>query len=80
MSKGRRGRFQRKSFLKFQREDYAFISGITVYVGEKYERPPMWTQLFAEGKYAEALTRFQAAVESNPNDADSYYNIAAIST
>ena len=35
-------------------------------------------QLFAEGKYAEALTRFQAAVESNPNDANSYYNIAAV--
>ena len=35
-------------------------------------------QLFAEGKHAEALARFQAAVETNPNDADSYYNIAAV--
>jgi len=35
-------------------------------------------QLFSEGKYAEALARFQSAVEANPNDADSYYNIAAL--
>ena len=35
-------------------------------------------QLFTEGKHAEALARFQAAVEANPNDADSYYNIAAV--
>ncbi len=35
-------------------------------------------QLFAEGKYAEALAKFQAAIEANPNDADSYYNIAAV--
>ena len=35
-------------------------------------------QLFSDGKYAEALARFQAAVEANPDDADSYYNIAAV--
>lgn len=35
-------------------------------------------QLFAEGNYAEALVRFQSAIDSNPNDADSYYNIAAV--
>ncbi|MCL2304190.1 MAG: tetratricopeptide repeat protein [Planctomycetaceae bacterium] len=35
-------------------------------------------QLFADGKYAEALARFQTALETNPNDADSYYNIAAV--
>jgi len=35
-------------------------------------------QLFADGKYSEALARFQTAVETNPNDADSYYNIAAV--
>ena len=35
-------------------------------------------QLFAEGKHAEALARFQSAVETNPEDADSYYNIAAV--
>ena len=35
-------------------------------------------QLFAEGKHAEALARFQSAVEANPDDADSYYNIAAV--
>ena len=35
-------------------------------------------QLFSEGKHAEALARFQSAVEANPDDADSYYNIAAV--
>ena len=36
------------------------------------------TQLYNDGKYAEALQAFQSAIEANPNDADGYYNIAAV--
>ena len=33
--------------------------------------------LFQEGRYAEAGQRFQQAVNTDPNDADGYYNLAA---
>ena len=36
------------------------------------------TQLYNDGKYPEALEAFQSAIEANPNDADAYYNIAAV--
>ncbi len=35
-------------------------------------------QLYTEGQYAQALQTFQSNIESNPEDADAYYNIAAV--
>ena len=32
---------------------------------------------FDQGNYAAAITKFQRAIEADPNDADSYYNLAA---
>jgi len=32
---------------------------------------------FQEGNYAAALQQFQLAIQTDPNDADSYYNVAA---
>jgi tetratricopeptide (TPR) repeat protein len=34
-------------------------------------------QLFEQGNYAAATQRFQQAVQDNPSDADSYYNLGA---
>lgn len=34
--------------------------------------------LFEQGQYAESLVRFRSAIEANPEDSDSYYNIAAV--
>ncbi len=34
-------------------------------------------ELFQQGRYREALVQFQAAVQEDPGNADSYYNLAA---
>jgi tetratricopeptide (TPR) repeat protein len=34
-------------------------------------------QLFEQGNYAAAMQKFQLAVQNDPNDADSYYNLGA---
>ena len=35
------------------------------------------TRKFEQGRYTEAISRFQQAVEQDPENADSYYNLAA---